>query len=384
MGKEEPARAAFQRALQSNLEFSNRAECGECMAVLAVDTQTADPAAQAVLEKRIGESPNDPVALARLAAIYQRQGIADKATKAYEAILQASPENVGALTNLAQLDTPQFPQKAFALAKTAYNLAPNDPGTLYVFGRLAFLNDNYPLAAGVLQEAAQAQPGNPMVLHDFAEATYSIGKVPDAQAAMLNALQAGLAPPQSDEARQFLDLVALSANPAQAVAQEPRVAALLKADPQLVPALMAMAAIDEWKTNSAAAEQAYETILGRYPDFVPAQRNLAVLYAADSNATGRAYALAIKARESFPDDAELGKALGIITFRQGDYAHAASLLKESAAERSEDAELFYYLGDSQYRLHDRAESKASLQRALSMNLSPKLATDARQILAELN
>jgi Flp pilus assembly protein TadD len=108
-----------------------------------------------------------------------------------------------------------------------------------------------------------------------------------------------------------------------------------------------------------------------------------VLYAENSGDIDRAYALAIKARESFPNDAELTKALGIIAFRQGDFAHAKSLLEECAAEQSPDAELFYYLGASQYRLADRAESKASLQRALSMNLSGELTTDARQILAEL-
>jgi len=252
-----------------------------------------------------------------------------------------------------------------------------------LFGRLAFQSGNYQLAASVLQAAAQNQPANPMVLHDFAEAAYSIGKVSDARAAMLNALQAGLTPPQSDEARQFLDLVAFSANPAQVVAAESRIEAMLKSDPQLVPALMAIATIDEQKADLVAAEQAYEKVLSRYPDFAPAQRSLAVLYAEDSGDIERAHALATKAQESFPNDAELGKALGIIAFRQGDYAHATSLLEECAAERSPDAELFYYLGASQYRLADRADSKASLQRALSMNLSGKLTTDARQMLAEL-
>jgi tetratricopeptide (TPR) repeat protein len=269
------------------------------------------------------------------------------------------------------------------MAKAAYNLSPNDVNVAYLFGRLAFQSGNYQLAASVLQVTAQNQPANPMLLHDFAEAAYSVGKVPDAQTAMHNALQAGLAPPQSDEARQFLDLVALSANPVQAIAAESRIVDLLKSDPQLVPALMASATIDEQKADLVAAEQAYEKVLGRYPDFVPAQRRLAVLYAEDSGDIERAYALAIKARESFPNDAELGKALGIIAFRQGDYAHATSLLEECAAEQSPDAELFYYLGASQYRLADRAESKASLQRALSMNLSGKLTTDAKQMLAEL-
>jgi len=172
-------------------------------------------------------------------------------------------------------------------------------------------------------------------------------------------------------------------NPVQAVAAESRVEEILKSDSNYVPALMVVAVINEQKTNFPAAEQTYEKVLNHFPDFAPAQRNLAILYAEDSSNTERAYAFATKARESFPDDSELGKALGIIVFRQGDFARAASLLKRSIAARGADAELFYYLGAAQFRLKNHAESKTSLQRALSINLSGKLATNATQMLAEL-
>jgi predicted Zn-dependent protease len=196
-------------------------------------------------------------------------------------------------------------------------------------------------------------------------------------------LQAGLASPQSDEARRFLDLVSIADNAAQAVAAKSRVEEILKSDSDYVPALMVVAAINEQNTNLVATEQTYEKVLNHFPDFAPAQKNLAVLYAEDSSNPERAYALAIKARDSFPDDSKLEMALGILVFRQGDYMRAVSLLKGSAVERSTDAELFYYLGSAQYRLKNRAESKASLQRALNANLSGKPAADASQMLAEL-
>jgi len=383
MDEEESARAAFQRALQSNRAFSGRDECEQCLSVLAVDSQTTDTAARVSLEKQVVVKPNDPVALARLGSIYQREGILNKAIATYETILKANPKNVIAMTHLAQLYSPKDQQKAFDMAKAAYELVPNDPNVSYIYGRLAYQTGNYKLAASLLQEVAQNQSASPQALYDFADAAYSIGNISDAQAAMLNALQAGLASPQSDEARQFLDLVTLYANPTQAVAAESRVEEVLKSNPGDVPALMAMAMINEQKTNFFAAEQTYEKVLSHYPDFSPAQRKLAILYAEDSGNIERAYVLAVKARESFPDDSVLGKVLGIIVFRQGDYARAASLLKESAAERSADSELFYYLGAAQYRLQNRMESRTSLQRALRMDLSGKLATDARQMLVEL-
>jgi tetratricopeptide (TPR) repeat protein len=383
MDEEEPARAAFQRALQSNKEFSGRNECNQCLSVLAVDPKTSDTDARTSLEKRIAEKPNDPIALARLASIYQRDGTLDKATETYETILKSNPKNVAAMMNLAQLYASKDPQRAFDLAKAAYKLSPDDSDVSYTLGRLAYQTGNYKLAASLLQQAAKNQPDNPQALYDFAEAAYSIGQISDAQVTMLDALQARLVSPQSDEARRFLDLVSIAANPAQAVAAESRVEEILKSDSNYVPALMVLAVINEQKTNFLAAEQAYEKVLNHFPDFAPAQRKLAILYAEDSSNTERAYVLAIKARESFPDDSDLGKALGIIVFRQGDYSRAVSLLKVSTVERSADAELFYYLGAAQYRLKNRAESKASLQRALSANLSGKLTADASQMLAEL-
>jgi len=383
MDEEEPARAAFQRALQSNKEFSGRDECDQCLLVLAVDSKTSDTAAQTSLEKRVAEKPNDPIALIRLASIYQRDGTLDKAIETYETILKSNPNNLTAMMNLAQLYAPKDLPKAFGLAEAAYKLSPDDSAVSYTFGRLAYQTGNYKLAASLLQEMAKNKPANPQALYDFAEAAYSIGKISDAQAAMLNALQSGLALPQSDEARRFLDLVFIANNPAQAVAAESRVEEILKSDSNYVPGLMVVAVINEQKTNFSAAEQTYEKVLNHFPDFAPTKKKLAVLYAEDSSNQDRAYALATKARESFPDDSELEKALGIIVFRRGDYIRAANLLKESAVERSSDAELFYYLGAAQYRLKNRAESKVSLQRALSANLSGKLTTDASQMLAEL-
>jgi Flp pilus assembly protein TadD len=105
------------------------------------------------------------------------------------------------------------------------------------------------------------------------------------------------------------------------------------------------------------------------PDFIPAKRRLAILSAANPGDNQKADALATKA-------------LGIIVFRQGDFARAASLLKECSSRSSDDAGLMYCLGMAQRRLHQSAESGESLQRALALNLRGNLAEVARPILAE--
>ena len=383
MGDEANARTAFQRALQLNGNFPEKNECDQCLAVLAIDPKTATADNRAWLEKRVASQPNDSAALMRLATIYQRDGTAGKAITSYEAALQANPQNVAAMVNLARLYTQQDPQKALNLAKAAYNLTPNDPVVTLTLGHLAFLTGDYKWSSSLLQLTAQAQPQNPEVQYDLGQALYSMGKVPEARTAMQNALQTGAAFTQAAEANQFMAMTALADAPAQALAAQAQVTAILKTAPDYVPALMVNAAIAEQKRDLAAAGQIYEGVLKHYPDFAPAQKQLAILYAGDPKNDAKAYPLAASARSAFPNDPEVAKALGMIVYRQGDYSQAATLLQASARQRRGDAELMYYLGMAQYHLKNRAESKTALQKALDLNLSGTLAAEAKRVLVEL-
>jgi tetratricopeptide (TPR) repeat protein len=383
MGQEDAAHTALQLALDLRKDFSARDECNMCLSLLAIDPKTAGPGERSILEKRMVELPDDPAALVRLGAIYQRDGESDKAIELYETALRANPKNVKATMVLIQLYTPKDVKKAFDLARDAYKMSPDEPGLSQMLGRLAYQTGNYKLSFGLLQNTVQNQPGDSTALYDFALAAYSLGKVSDAATAMQSALQTGLPSVQSDQAALFLDMISLAANPAQATAATARVASILKTNSDYVPTLMAMAVINEQNASVAGAQQSYEKILSAYPDFGPAQRGLAILYAADPGKTGRAYELAMKARDDFPNDPALTKALGIILFQQGDYSRAVNLLNTVAPERNTDAELFYYLGAAQYHLQNGAESKTSLRHALTLNLSGDQAAEARRILAEL-
>lgn len=384
-GNEDAARTALQRALQisSGPEFSDRNECKNCLAILDINPQTADAAELALLQKRIAEKPGDPIALGRLAAAYQYRGNSDQAIASYEAVLQAFPNNLTALLNLAQLYETKDAAKAYDLAKSAYKLAPDSPVAVRIYGHLAYQNGDFKLANALLQQAVQNQTDNPQTFFDFGQAAYSLGKISDAQTAMQNALQLNLPAPQSTEARRLLDLIGLAADPAQAVAATARISGILKLEPGYVPALMVAGVIDERNANVPSAEVAYEKILAQYPDFSPAQRQLAILYSNDPAKLSQAYDLATKARTVYPDDAALTKATGIVLFQQGDYSRAANLLKDAAANLPNDPELFYYLGTAQLKLNENRAAKASLQEALDLKLSGQLADSAKQMLGQL-
>jgi tetratricopeptide (TPR) repeat protein len=384
MGEEAAAKLSLERALQLSAAFTGADEAREALAMMAIDPATATAATQARLEKREAARQDDPVALARLATIYIRQGNTDKALAAYEAALKANPKNLAVSIALIRLyETRNDTAKAFDLAKAARKLAPNNPEIAHALGRLAFQTGDYGWASSLLQEASAKLPDNAAVLRDFARALYSVGRVPAAEDAMRAALQAGLPAAQADQAKTFLALTALAADPAAAVAASATVAQQLKTTPDDVPALVARATAEEKTGDTTAAKQTYTQVLDRYPDFVPAKRQLAILYAATGENNPKALDFANKARTAFPGDPELAKALGLLLYRQADYTRAASLLKESAAKRPADADVAFYLGLTQVQLKDATAAKASLQRALELNLPSDRAAKARKALADL-
>jgi tetratricopeptide (TPR) repeat protein len=382
-GKESDARTALLRALELNDEFTEKDACRQHLAILNIDPAKAGNDLRAWLEKWVSHNPADPVALGRLAALYQEKGMAGPSVATYEALLKTNPQNVAALVNLARLFAPTDAPKAYTFAKSAIQLTPNDPEVSHLTGRLAFLNGDYSWALSLLQLAAQAQPRNPAVLFDLGEVLYSLGRVPEAKTNMENALQTGASFAHSNDARSFLAMTSLADHPLQAMAAQTQIAGILKATPHCVPALMVNATIAGQKGEMAAAEQIYEVVLTQYPDFAPAEKQLAIFLAKEPVNDSQAFPLAVKAHRALPDDPEVTKTLGLLVYRQGDYVQAVDLLRQCVRPKDQNPELMYYLGMAQYRLKHGAESKFMLQKALELNLSGSQAAEAKLILAEL-
>jgi tetratricopeptide (TPR) repeat protein len=389
MGEEDAARLAIQRSLELDPDFIDAAEARKRLAILSVDPKSAGEAGKSKLQEALEEHKDDPVALGRLAAIYESEGSLDKAAEAWEAVVKANPANVRAMTALARIYAAHHDNsKAIAMAKAAHKLAPNDPRISRELGRLAFDSGEYAWSVSLLDEANRSEPDRPDVLCDLAEAYYSVGRVPEAIAAMQQALshssgQAGSFFARADEARRFLEMTAIPLDPAREAAAGPRVEQILGSDPAYVPALVAKAAISESKADDAGAKETYKKVLGYYPDFVPAERQLAILFAQAPGDDKEAYVLATKALEAYPNDPELAKAAGIILYRLGNFEQAATSLKAAAGSRANDSNLMFYLGMADYRLKARGDARIALQRGLDLGLDAGMAAQARQALAEL-
>lgn len=381
VGNESAARDSLSRALQLEKNFSGSNEAKQCLSVLEIDPKTSGAAGLSVLEKMVVDRPEDPIALAKLAAAYSSAGASAKAIEAYQNALQKSPGNLSAMLGLSRLLAANGQTaKALEIAKGARKLAPDDPEVSHDLGRLAYQTRDYQWAFSLLQEAGRKSSENSAILFDLAEAAYSIGRITDAEDAMRRSLLPAGVSAKADEANRFLKLVGAAVAPdAAAISQAEEVD---KANPDYVPALMVLAAAREQKFDLSGARQNYERILKLFPDFVPAQKRLVILSSSETSNIQAAFDLATKVREALPNDPELAKAFGIIAFKKGDFSRAANLLRESGAQRPQDAELFYFLGAAQSKLSQRTESRQSLQRALDLKLRPDLAIEAQRILSE--
>src|SRR5439155_24385856 len=94
--------------------------------------------------------------------------------------------------------------------------------------------------------------------------------------------------------------------------------AILATNAAYVPALMLCAAAREKQGQFSDAAQLCETVLGRYPLFSPAVRAWALITFDHLREDQKAYSLAVKARESFPADADVRRMLGTLAYRRGD------------------------------------------------------------------
>jgi tetratricopeptide (TPR) repeat protein len=382
VGREEAAKNAFNRALGANKDFIGIDEAKRRLAILAIDAKSADARAAETLEKQLHAQPGDPVALARLAVVYERDGAADKILKAYEAALKENPRNAPVMLKLAQLCIARGDsRRSLELAKDANKLAPDDPEIALTLGRLVFRDGDHKWALSLLQQSARKNSADPELLYDLGLAYYSVGQVAEAENNVRLALQASSFS-RSEEAKRFLTLAPLALTKDKAASFEPQARETLKSNPDDVPALVVAALSAEQRNDFQSARQDFEHVLARYSNFAPAWKHLGAIYSA-LNENQKSYEMASKAREALPNDADVAKTLGIALYlRNQDYRNSARLLDEVVSKGSEDAKSLYYLGMARYQLKDPA-SKDALQKALALNIEPKLAADARRILAEL-
>ena len=322
-------------------------------------------------------------ALMQLAQIQMQQKNFAAARDAYENVLSVAPNFPLALNNLAALYSEHLGQvdKAYDLAKRAREAAPNEPRLADTLGWILFKKGDYDNALRLLQESAGKLPDSPEIQFHAGMANYMMGEEGPARLALQKAVDATADFPEKDEARQRLALLAIDVGTGNAGVRT-ELENYLRKWPNDPAAMVRLADIQQRDGAVDQAVKTYEKVVADNPLNAPATRQLALLYGQLSTDSSKAYELVTKARQAYSDDPDIAKTLGILNYRRGLYPQAVELLKQATAKRKDDPQLLYYLGEVHHQLKQWSECKGVLERALTLNLSPGLADDARGALAE--
>jgi tetratricopeptide (TPR) repeat protein len=383
MGQTDVARTAFQKAATAPADFPGKDQIQGRLALLG--SAPGHELSVGQLETLLKQQPGDPLARVRLGEAYEKQGMFAKSASAYEEALKVNPKLVSVVTKLAQLNAGplQDKNKALEFAKKARELAPGDSKVAGALGSIAYQTGNFTWAYSLLQESSRQLADDATVLHDFAWAAYSLGKVSEAEQAMQRVLQVAPGSRQSEDAKSFLAMTALSRKSKDLAPAQSEVQRLLKADSGYVPALMVQAAIDVQQGKIKPAVEVYSEVLQRFPDFAPAQKYLAALYSDDPGNIAKAYDLATKARKTLTDDPELAEILASLSYQKKDYKRAIQLFQESSRNKPMDAKSLFYLGMSYAHENQKSQAGETLNRALAAGLQESLAAEAKRAIAEL-
>ena len=323
----------------------------------------------------------DAPALLQLALLHQQLGHFATARSTYEKLLTVAPNSLVALNNLAVLYSEQFaePNKAYELAKKAAEMAPNEPHTADTLGWVAFKKGAYAEAQRLLQQSAARLPDDPEIAFHLGMAEYMLGQDEAARTALQKVTNAPANFLGKDEARKRLAVLAISSDVANPAARA-ELENYLRERPNDPAALVRLAALQQRGGEADQAIKTYEKVLADNGQYLPAARQLALIYSRQANPDPKAYELAAKVLQAHPDDPQVAKAFGILNYRRGFYAQSAELLKEAATK--DDPEALFFLAQTNRELKQWTACKGALEKALALRLPSDLADEAKRALAD--
>jgi tetratricopeptide (TPR) repeat protein len=187
----------------------------------------------------------------------------------------------------------------------------------------------------------------------------------------------------SEQGEARARLAVLTIDPAASNAQA-ELEAITKSRPNDPAALTRLAEVHRLAGRLDEAIAIYEKTLGTFPALPTAVRPLALLLSRRAPNDPKTFGLLQNARQSYPQDVEIAKALGIATFHRGFYPRAIELFQEALTKKTEDSEIFYYLGQAHFQIKQWPQCRSNLERALSTNVDDKLSDNAKGTIARCN
>jgi len=376
------ALTSLKKVAEGNALETEKAEANAALALL----ESAATRSAAEWEEEAKKSPGDILVLMRLAQAREAAGDHGGAAKTWEQALTVSADFYPASLQLARLYAGPLTDltKALKHGERARELQPENPAAAGLLGSIHYKSGNVAGAFRILETAMHAGTLAPEVQLDFGRVAYLSGKFALSRETMQALVTASGAALEAAEAKLFLTLTAPVNDPAALAAAVPAAEEALQKDPGYVPALLVRAASLAGVGKKAEAVAICEEVLKSYPDCAAAQKQLAELWMDDPKGHDKGYPLALKARDAFPGDAGLIRALAIFSYRKENFRLSISLFQELANVKPLDASALYYTGMARFRSNDKPGALEDLTKAVEGRLPEPLAGAARGAIDEIN
>lgn len=160
--------------------------------------------AEAKAAQWLKDQPKDQAMRSYLADHYLKAGHNQPAIAQYQAILQAAPNDVVALNNLAWLYQQEKDPRARATAERAYQLSPDTPSIADTLGWIEVQQGDVKRGIGLLQKALAAAPDTAEIRWHLAYALHKSGDDARARQELERLINSGLAFGAESEARRLL------------------------------------------------------------------------------------------------------------------------------------------------------------------------------------
>jgi Tfp pilus assembly protein PilF len=158
----------------------------------------------------------------------------------------------------------------------------------------------------------------------------------------------------------------------------------IQRDPKAVWARTFVGIILEMQNRTAEAQKQYEQAIQIDPKSPVAANNLAWIYAEQNVNLEVALQLAETAKSRLPDVAQVDDTLGWVYYKKGLFTLAITSFKHSIELDPKSAGSHYRLGLAYAKVPDKANARASIEKALAIGGSGfKDAAEAKKVLATL-
>jgi tetratricopeptide (TPR) repeat protein len=313
-----------------------------------------------LLTRLIEKHPNLAAARLLLASAQTKRGNLGEALAIYQRMSQDFPGNpeLSLLTGSVLLQQGKKAEARLAFER-CLQISPDDMGAVEQLTNLDLETKHYDAALLRVRNLIQRNPKRPEPQYILASILMAQRDSQGAEAALLKAieLESNFRPAYFLLARHYL-----GAGRHQDALK--KLEAVVSRDPRDVVAHQQIGMIYTTVKNYEAARNSYEKILAIDSNFSPAINNLAYLYSEQLNQPERAYELARRATELAPGDPSVADTFGWILYKRNDYVRALGVLQGSALKLSGDPEVQFHLGMAYYMMGGDQAARPALQRAL--------------------